>query len=225
MLECHHIQFQAFSAAKHVDSTMNEVKLNDVHIDVVKQLEMGIVDWIEHFDAWVNAQRSFIKSLNSWLVKGIRYVPEETEDGCPPLSPRKLGAPPIFVICNYWSESMDMISERNVVNAMQSFAHNVFLIWQQHSLEQKQRWMANRDMGINLRLIEKDEQLMLKHKNKLKLISVESGMPIPEHLSHHDSTVNKLPLSLRQIFEAMEDFAASSVRAYEVPLMNQEDKG
>ncbi|XP_042432530.1 uncharacterized protein LOC122019086 [Zingiber officinale] len=112
------------------------VKLND-HMDEIKRLEMPTVDLAAHFSGWVTAPRSYLKSLNDWLMKGVCSVPEETDDDIAAPSPLgKLGAPSIFVVCNYWSESVDVISERNVVGAMKDFAHIVFKLWQQHSLEQ-----------------------------------------------------------------------------------------
>ncbi|CAD5187410.1 unnamed protein product [Musa acuminata subsp. malaccensis] len=217
MSECHHIQCQAISEAKNLDSIVNGVKLDDIHMDAIKQLELDLVDWITNFSAWVTAQRSYVKSLNGWLVKGIHYVSEETDDGVPPFSPGRIGAPPVFIICNYWSQSMDMISEREVIDAMQAFAHDVFNIWQQRKFEQQQRLMANRDMDSKLRLMESQEQLMLRQRKKLMLMSSEDGISIPEHEVRHGSTANSLHLSLKQIFEAMENFTANSVKAYEVP--------
>lgn len=213
MSKCHQIQCQAISEAKNLDSIINGVKLNN-HMDEIKRLEMATVDLFAHFSGWVTAQRSYLKSLNGWLMKGFCSVPEETDGGIAPFSPGKLGAPPIFIVCNYWSERVDVISERNVVGAMKAFAHFVFKIWQQHSLEQQQSLTANRDMDSKLRLMVRDEQLMVKHKNKLMLISSENDISVPEH-AHHGSTMISFQTSLRHIFKAMEIFAASSAEAYE----------
>ncbi|KAG6530330.1 hypothetical protein ZIOFF_012557 [Zingiber officinale] len=146
-------------------------------MDEIKRLEMAIVDLVVHFSGWFTAQRSYLKSLNDWLMKGVCSIPEETDDGIAPFSPRKLGAPSIFVVCNYWYESVDVISERNVLGAMKVFAHIVFKLWQQRSLEQQQSLIAIRDMDSKLRLMARDEQLMVKHKNKLMLISRPSLRP------------------------------------------------
>ncbi|KAG6526546.1 hypothetical protein ZIOFF_016536 [Zingiber officinale] len=95
--KCHHIQCQAISEAKNLDSIIDGVKLND-HMDEIKRLEMAIVDLDVHFSGWVNAQRSYLKSLNDWLMKGVCSIPEETDDGIAPFSPRKLGAPSIKIL-------------------------------------------------------------------------------------------------------------------------------
>ncbi|CAL9147731.1 protein ALTERED PHOSPHATE STARVATION RESPONSE 1-like [Musa acuminata AAA Group] len=216
MWECHRIQCQAISEAKDLDSIVSGVKHGDPRMDAVKQLEFKMVDWITNFSVWVTVQRSYVKSLNGWLVKGMHYVPEVTDDGVVPFSPGRLGAPPVFVICNYWSQSVDRISKRDVVDAVHAFADNVFNIWQQHKVEQQQRLSANRDMDSKLRSMEKEEQQMLKQKRKLMLISSENGVSISEHVVQQGSTVNSLQLSLKQVFDAMENFTADSMKTYEV---------
>ncbi|RWW14360.1 hypothetical protein GW17_00021875 [Ensete ventricosum] len=216
MSECHHIQCQAISEAKNLDSILSGVKLSDAYMDVIKQLEFKLVDWTTNFSAWVAAQRSYIKCLNGWLMKSIHYVPEITDDGVVPFSPGRLGAPPVFVICNYWSHSMDLISERDVVDALQAFAENVFNIWQKQKFEQQQRLLANRNMDSKLKLLERDEQLMLKQRKKMMLVSSENRISISEPVEHQGSTVNSLQFSLKQIFEAMENFSANFRKSYEV---------
>ncbi|XP_026658021.2 protein ALTERED PHOSPHATE STARVATION RESPONSE 1-like isoform X1 [Phoenix dactylifera] len=230
MFECHHIQCQAVSEAQNLDSIVAGGKLSDAHMEATKQLELELLEWISNFFAWVCAQRSFVKALNGWLVKGLRYVPEETDDGVPPFSPGRLGAPPVFVICNYWTQTMDRISEAEVVNAMKAFSTNVLHLWEQHKLEQRQRLMANRDMDRTVRILERDEQQMRKaleaQNKKLVLISNHSGIALSEGV-HQDlaAEVGSLQSSLREIFEAMENFAASTMKAYEeLNLRTEEEK-
>ncbi|RWW64743.1 hypothetical protein BHE74_00027998 [Ensete ventricosum] len=214
MLEVGRVLYQQKNSP-YKDSIVSGVKHGDPRMDALKQLEFKMVDWISNFSVWVTVQRNYVKSLNGWLVKGIHYVPEVTDDGVVPFSPGRLGAPPVFVICNYWSQSVDRISERDVVDAVHAFADNVFNIWQQHKVEQQQRLSANRDMDSKLRSMEKEEQQMLKQKRKLMLISSENGVSISEHVVQQGSGMNSLQLSLKQIFEAMENFTADSMKAYE----------
>ncbi|XP_010941397.1 uncharacterized protein [Elaeis guineensis] len=230
MLECHHIQCQAVSEAKNLDSIVSGGKLNDSHMEATKQLELELLDWVGNFFAWVYAQKSFVKALNGWLVKGLHYVPEVTDDGVPPFSPGRLGAPPVFVICNCWSQTMDRISEAEVVDAMKSFSASVLHLWEQHKLEQRQRLMANRGMDRSLRNIEIDEQQMHKaleaQNKKLILISGQSGVALSAGVHQGPaSEVINLQLGLKQIFEAMENFTSSSMKAYEeLNLRSEEEK-
>ncbi|XP_073012614.1 uncharacterized protein [Typha latifolia] len=231
MLECHRTQCQAILEAKNLDSIVSAVKLNDANMEITKQLELELLDWVTSFSAWINAQRSYVKALNGWLVKGLNYVQEVTDDGVPPFSPGRLGAPPVFVICNYWSESMDRISEMEVVNNMQSFATMVLHLWEQHKFEQRQRLMANRDMDRTLKLMEREEQLMRKaleaQNKKLVLSSSQSGVTLSAEVVNQGPTVeiSSLQLSLRQIFGAMENFTAGFAKTYEgLYLRSEEEK-
>jgi len=169
MLECHQIQLHAISQAKNIDSMIDTAKFGDAHMDLIKRLELQLLDWIACFVAWVSVQKNYVKTLNQWLRNGVIYVPEETEDGAPPFSPGRLGGPPIFVICNNWAASVDRISEKEVVEAMQAFASNVLNLWERHRSEQRQGLMANKGMDRDLRVMERDEQSMRRlWKNKIR---------------------------------------------------------
>lgn len=221
MLECHQIQLHAISQAKNIDSMIDAAKFDEAHMDLIKRLELQLLDWIACFAAWVNAQKSYVNTLNKWLLKGVIYVPEETDDGVPPFSPGRLGAPPIFVICNNWAAGVGRISEKEVVKAMQAFASNVLNLWEKHRSEQRQGMMANKGMDRGLRVMEKDEQLMRKaleaQNKKLVLISDQSGVSLSAQVVHDGAPhaeIGSLQSSLRNIFEAMETFTAASANTY-----------
>lgn len=232
MLECHQIQLHAISQAKNIDSMIDAAKFGDAHMDLIKQLELQLLDWIACFVAWVSAQKNYVKTLNQWLRNGVIYVPEETEDGAPPFSPGRLGGPPIFVICNNWAASVDMISEKEVVEAMQAFASNILNLWERHRSEQRQGLMANKGMDRDLRLMERDEQSMRKaleeQNKKLVLISNQGSVSLSAQVVHErgpSAEVGSLQTSLRNIFEAMENFTSASANTYkELHLRAEEEK-
>ncbi|OEL14634.1 hypothetical protein BAE44_0024348 [Dichanthelium oligosanthes] len=232
MLECHQIQLHAISQAKNIDSMIDTAKFGDAHMDLIKRLELQLLEWIACFAAWVNAQKSYINTLNLWLRKGVDYVPEETEDGAPPFSPGRLGAPPIFVICNNWAASVERISEKEVVEAMQAFASKVLNLWERHSSEQRQGMMANKGMDRDLRVMERDEQSMRKaleaQNKKLVLISNQAGVSLSAEVLHKGgpgAEIGGLQTSLKNIFEAMENFTAASVNTYKgLHLRAEEEK-
>ncbi|XP_020091526.1 uncharacterized protein LOC109712387 [Ananas comosus] len=232
MLECHQTQWQAISEAKSLDSIISGGKLSDAHVEATKKLELELLEWITAFSSWVSMQRSYIKALNGWLVKGLNYVPEETDDGVPPFSPGRLGAPPVFVICNYWSQSMDRVSEREVVETMLVFASSIFHLWEKHKFEQRQRLMANKDLDKTLRVMEREEQFMHKaldeQNRKLALISSQSGVPLSGPAANQElkAEIDSLQSILRQVFEAMENFTSSFAKAYEaLHTRSEEEKG
>ncbi|KAG6502882.1 protein ALTERED PHOSPHATE STARVATION RESPONSE 1-like [Zingiber officinale] len=211
--ECHHIQYQAISETKNMDSIVSGGKLSDnTHPDTVKQLELAMAEWIANFSAWVSAQKIYISALNEWLKKGIHYEPEVTDDGVVPFSPGRLGAPPVFVICNYWSSSIEMVSEKAVVKAAKDFVDTVLNIWKENKVLLQQRLLINKNMDDMLRSMENEQEELLKQRKKLMIISGDN-LATTEHV-HHEST--SLQSNLRHIFEAVKDFSANTMKAYEV---------
>ncbi|KAM0909444.1 hypothetical protein ACQ4PT_014811 [Festuca glaucescens] len=219
MSECHQIQCHALSQAKNIDYNIVAARFSEAHADLIKWLELQLLDLVATFTTWVNAQKSYINTINDWLKKGIDYVPGVTDDGTPPFSPGRLGAPPIFIICNNWAMGITRISETEVVDTMQAFAANVLHLWEKHRSEWRQSTMANRDMDREL-VMERDELSMrkaLKAQNKkFVLVSNHSGVSLSAQALQDGGTPAEVALQscMKKYFEAMESFAAASANAY-----------
>jgi hypothetical protein len=220
MSECHQIQCHALSQAKNIDSNIAAARFSEAHIGLVKLLELQLLDFVASFAAWVNAQKSYINTMNDWLKRGIDYVPEVTDDGTPPFSPGRLGATPIFIICNNWAMGIMRIPETEVVDTTQAFASSVLYLWEKHRSEWRQSMMANRDMDRELRVMERDELSMrkaLKAQNKkFVLVSNHSGVSVSAQALQDGSTPAEVTLQscMKKYFEAMECFAASCANSY-----------
>ena len=191
MSHCHQMQWLALSHAKSMDSNMAAPRLSGYHIDLLKQLELQLLDLITNFAHWLNAQKNYATYLNEWLKKGIEYEPEVTDDGVPPFSPGHLGAPPVFTIYNNWAVSMERISKAEVVGAMHALASNVMSLWEHH-----------RSMDV-------DDKVMRKVVKKMVLLSNQSGVS-----SSALAAEAGLQSCMSKVFEAMESFAASCETAY-----------
>ncbi|KAK1320957.1 hypothetical protein QJS10_CPA03g02386 [Acorus calamus] len=221
MLECHRSQCHAITEARNLDAIASGGRLSDEHMKNTMQLFKELLDWILNFSAWYNAQKGFVKALNGWLLKCIYYEPEETADGVAPFSPGRIGAPPVFVIFNYWSQSIDRISEKEVVEAMEAFAATVHRLWEQHHTDQRMGMLANKDMERRLKSSERDEQKMQKlidtYNKKTVQVSGEGRNSTTGLILHrgHTADVGSLQSGLQKIFEAMEQFSASSFQMYE----------
>lgn len=217
MLECHQIQRQAISEAKNLDSIISGGKNIG---EFAMELEVESTKWIVSFSSWISSQRNFVKSLNGWLALCLNYEPKETPDGIPPYSPGRIGAPPVFVICNSWSQAMDMISEKEVVDSMQALASNLRHLWEQQNIEQQERIMAIREMDRWVKVMERNTQEIHKEvealNKKLALVPGQSSLPVYSHLyGVHGHEASSLEVSLRHAFEALESFSARSLQAYE----------
>ncbi|CAN6821251.1 unnamed protein product [Brassica oleracea] len=201
MLDCHRSQCEAIKEARGLGSIRASKKLPDDHLEATRVLGHELINWILRFSSWVNAQKCFVRGLNSWLMKCLIYEPEETPDGIVPFSPGRLGAPVIFVICNQWEQALDRISEKEVVEAMRRFTTSVLRLWEQDRLETLERMIGH---GGEEQRIQKEIQEL-----ESKMVLVGSGE------DRSDTSNESLQGSLRRIFEAMERFSAESVRAYD----------
>uniref|UniRef100_A0A0E0LXR6 DUF632 domain-containing protein n=1 Tax=Oryza punctata TaxID=4537 RepID=A0A0E0LXR6_ORYPU len=231
MSKCHQIQCHALFQAKNLDSKLDCARFSEAHMDLIKQLELQLLELISSFATWVNAQKSFVGTLNEWLKRGIDYVPEVTDDGTPPFSPGRLGAPPIFIICNNWAIGTGRISEKEVIDKMQAFASSVLHLWEEHRLEWRQGMMANKDMDRDLRVMERDELSMRKaldaQSKKLVLISNQSGVSLSAQVVHDSGPTAEdgLQSCMNKVFEAMENFTAACANAYsDLHLRSEEEK-
>ena len=129
MLECHHNQCEAIDGARGLDALAFPSNPSDTHLEASLQLEHDLLNWTYRFTEWIGAQKGYVRALNCWLLKCILYEPEETADGIAPFSPGRAGAPPIFVICNQWNQSLERLSEtseKDLIESMRVFALMVF---------------------------------------------------------------------------------------------------
>ncbi|KAL2231730.1 uncharacterized protein LOC105173003 [Sesamum indicum] len=229
MLECHRNQCQAIGEAKRLDAIALRKHFSDSHLEATRQLEHDIINWTLGFSYWVGAQKGYVRALNNWLMKCLLYIPEETPDGIVPFSPGRIGAPPVFVVCNQWSQSLDSISEKEVVDSMRDFASNVLQLWDQDKAEMRQRMLANKDER-KIKSLEKEDQKIQKEiqaldKRMVLISAAQNGMPLTGRVVYQSeaSKGGSLHASLQHVLEAMERFTANSLKVYEELLQHIEE--
>ncbi|KAJ9189450.1 hypothetical protein P3X46_000743 [Hevea brasiliensis] len=230
MLECHQSQCQAIREVKGLGSFGSGKKLGDDHLKATLQLEHDLLNWTSSFSSWIGAQKGYVRALNSWLGKCLSYEPEETPDGIAPFSPGRMGAPPVFVICNQWAQSMDTISEREVIDAMRTFASSVLKLWEQDKLEMHQRMMMNKDLERKVRNLDREDQRIHKEiqalDKKIVLVARDGySLSVTGNVVYQSDTSNSsLQGNLQRIFEAMEKFMAELTKAYEELIQRSEEE-
>lgn len=226
MLECHKLQNQAISEAKGLDVIASKIKHSkDDHIETLIQLKIDLQNWNLCFSNWIVTQKCCVKALNGWLLRCLLYEPQETQDGAVPFSPGRMGAPPIFVICNQWSRAMDRLSEKEVLEAIQGFQTSIDLLLEKQNAELQQRVIENKDLGRKVKLLEEQQQKMHKvmqagKGKKFGLLGGEDGrVVIPgERLqvpNENNNSSRNVEWDLKQTLMAMEKFTANSMEAYE----------
>ncbi|OIV97946.1 hypothetical protein TanjilG_12703 [Lupinus angustifolius] len=177
MLKCHQKQFQAIMESKTHSLRINTGLQRDEGLTAILELEKELLNWSSQFNNWVKTQKSYVENLNQWLMRCLHDEPEETADGIAPFSPSRVGAPPIFIICNDWHQAMTRISERRVAGAMHEFAQKLHELWERQDEEQRQRIKA--------------EFLTKDFEKQLRTLRTEIGSS--EH--EHDKDSNKTALS------------------------------
>ncbi|XP_022769327.1 nitrate regulatory gene2 protein-like [Durio zibethinus] len=222
MLECHSCQCQKVMEAKCLDVIALNGKLNDAHLEVAIKLKLELGNWSLSFSSWIEAQRGYVKALNGWLRRCLRYEPEETADGVSPFSPGRWEVPPVFVIVNQWSEAMDKLSAEEVVEGMHGLFMSINQVLEQHNADLQQRIIADKDMERKVKILEKEEQKMKKmmqaRVKKMTLLAREESAALLPRETTRGSDIKdatSLQYGLKQIFIAMEKHATQSRQAYE----------
>ncbi|XP_066345781.1 protein ALTERED PHOSPHATE STARVATION RESPONSE 1-like [Miscanthus floridulus] len=217
-LDCYHSQCQVISEAKNFTSVLSGGNGQDL----VLELEVELIKWIISFSSWVNSQRNFVKALNGWLALCLNYEPEDNTTGVPSYSPGSIGAPLVFVTCNKWSQAMDRISEKDVVNAMQALVSSVRHQWEQQHLEQSEQIISIREREKWIKILERKTQEINKEADelnrKLALIPSQQRLHVPRTVQLYEAhcvEASNLHINLRLVLEASENFAANSLQAFQ----------
>jgi hypothetical protein len=132
-----------------------------------------------------------------------------------------MGAPLVFVTCNKWSQAMDQISEKDVVNAMQALVSSVRHLWEQEHLEQSEQIISIREREKWIKFLERKTQDISKEADelnkKLALIPSRHRLHVPRIVQLYEAhcvEASSLHINLRLVLEALENFAANSLQAF-----------
>lgn len=228
MLECHHSQCLAIGAAKRLDAIASHKHFSDDSLEATLQLEHELLNWTLRFSCWFGAQKGFVTSLNNWLLKCLLYIPEETADGPVPFSPSRIGAPTVFIICNQWSQAINRISDKEVVESMRDFVKVVLQLWERDKQEMRRRLVMHKNMERKVKDLEREDQKIHKELQVLdKRIVLSTGEHNGLSAVYQSETSKSVSAqtNLRLVFEAMERFTAASLKACEELLQRiEEDK-
>lgn len=244
MFKCHQKQFRAIMESKSRSLKGNMGIRRESSLRATVELEVELLKWCKSFNQWVNAQKSYVESLNGWLLRCLNQQPEETADGVAPFSPSRIGAPPVFVLCNDWFQAMERISKERVANAISGFALRLHQLWERQDEEQKQRMKADfisKDLEKQLRISRTERGRLKNHQDlsdktamsKLNSESIVSQLDdlkvdldsmrkkLEERAMHkdtvhlvHDAASSSLQAGLIPIFGTLESFTSEVLKGY-----------
>ncbi|GKV37714.1 hypothetical protein SLEP1_g45709 [Rubroshorea leprosula] len=204
LLRCHQKQFQAIMESKLRYLRANTGFQRDSGLKATLELEAELLDWCSRFNNWIATQKAYTESLNEWLMRCLTREQEVTADGVAPFSPSRLGAPPIFVICNDWFQAMDRISEKGVANAMQKFATSLRELWERQDEEQRQKTRAqylSKDFEKRLRNLRMERERLQNDQDALSERTAASKVPSDSGISPLDDLKVDLDLMRKKLEE------------------------
>jgi len=140
MLECHHAQYITISLAYHSKS-LSGTPQGDTRRQITSQLQDEIECFGLGFANWINSLTSYVEALNGWLQNCI-LLPQERSRGRRSFSPRRVVAPPVFVLCRDWSAGLQALPSDELSNAIKTFLLDVCQLMDQQALLQKKQKSA-----------------------------------------------------------------------------------
>ncbi|XP_077214257.1 uncharacterized protein LOC143849088 [Tasmannia lanceolata] len=239
LVKCHQKQFQAIVEGKLRNVIGKTGIRRDSSMRATMELEMELLSWSNCFNKWISSQKAYVEALNGWLLKCLLNEPEETPDGIVPFSPSRIGAPPVFIICNDWYNAMERISELEVTNAMHNFAKSVHKLWERQDEEQRQKLKAeylSKDLEKRLKSLREEGRkirgnldgsdksaVSLSPDDEQRAAFDSMKNRLDEERAKHKETIKQvheavsgsLEMGLIPIFEAMENFTSQTLKAYE----------
>ncbi|KAF5751654.1 hypothetical protein HS088_TW02G00670 [Tripterygium wilfordii] len=122
MLECHKLQFQIFSVAYNNGNYKISLQ-SESHRHIASNLVNELSCLSSTFAKWIGSQKSYLQSINNWLLKCVCIPQKSSRRKRRPQAPnlKNLG-PPIYVTCGDWMEKLDDFSTEDVVESMKCLA-------------------------------------------------------------------------------------------------------
>ncbi|KAM7276416.1 hypothetical protein ACFE04_018282 [Oxalis oulophora] len=185
MLESHHSQYITISLAYHARAAAGTPQ-GDTSRQIMAQLREEIECFGLSFADWVNSLTSYVEALNGWLQHCI-LLPQERSKSKRPFSPRRVLAPPIFVLCRDWSAGINSLPSEELSGAIKTFLTDICCLMDQHAEHQHNN--ESREAEI------KDDD-----KNENENVS---------------SNLCSIHASLTKVLERVNKFSEASLKMYE----------
>ncbi|KAG2240979.1 hypothetical protein Bca52824_096918 [Brassica carinata] len=116
MLECHHSQYITISLAYHCRNTSKTGPESSQEADLVRASRGNRV------------MTSYVEALNGWLHNCVLLPQERSTRNRRPWSPRRVLAPPIFVLCRDWSAGMKSLPSDELSRSIKEFSTDMEML-------------------------------------------------------------------------------------------------
>lgn len=188
MLECHHAQYITISLAYHSKSS-TVTSQGDTRRQIMAQLLEEIECFGLSFANWINSLTSYVEALNGWLQNCIMQ-PQERSKSRRPFSPRRVLAPPIFVLFRDWAAGIRGLPSTELTDAIRTFLSDLRHLMEQQAIAQKQQRAADVNIG-------------------------ESENKDAENCEESSSNLSCIHASLTKVLDRLTKFSEASLKMYE----------
>lgn len=125
MLECHKLQFHIISIAYNNGNTKFSVQ-SESRRQITIHLEDELSSLSSSFMKWFGAQKSYLKSIDGWLLKCVSFPQKASKKKRRPQEiPFRYYGPPIYVTCGIWLEKLEKLEKppaKELVDSIKSLA-------------------------------------------------------------------------------------------------------
>ncbi|KAL1326966.1 hypothetical protein HN51_037072 [Arachis hypogaea] len=189
MLECHHAQYITISLAYHSRSSTGTLQ-GEVRRDILVQLHEEIEIFGLSFANWINSHTSYVEAVNGWLQNCILH-PRERSKSRRPFSPRRVLAPPIFVLCRDWSVGIKALPSEELSQAIRNFLSDLH------------------------HLMEHQNDQLLKKQNESEGSTAEAESKTIEDNEDESANLCCIQASLTKLLDRLTKFSEASLKMYE----------
>jgi len=156
----------------------------------MSQLQQEIECFGFSFANWINSHASYVEALNGWLQNCI-LQPQERSKSRRPFSPRRLLAPPLFVLCRDWSAGIKGLPSEELNNAIRTLLTDLH------------------------HLMEQQEEQLRKEEKVVDVNNEESGGKENERNDDVSSSLYCIHAILTKVLDRLNNFSEASLKMYE----------
>lgn len=209
IIKCHKKQLQAIKNAETYVHIAGMHTRKGSRLKATKNLEKETWKWAARFSHYIKTQKDFVSLLNNWL---LGYISEElkTLDEADRLSPNRIGAPAIFIVCNDWHNAIQDISEDGVYKAIHGFASSLHHLQEKREEEHRQRIKTEQLLKDLEDQFEKDVIVAMQEMLDEQKATHQEAIKLA-----NDAASDCLRVSLPPVFETLESFCLENLKAYE----------
>ncbi|CAH8344688.1 unnamed protein product [Eruca vesicaria subsp. sativa] len=184
MLECHHSQYITISLAYHCRNSSKTGPENALKRRIWSELLEETECFGLSFADLVNSMSSYVEALSGWLHNCVLLPQERSTRNRRPWSPRRVLAPPIFVLCRDWSAGMKSLPSAELSGSIKEFSADMEMFGEEkeHSvLVSEDLSSVHSSLAKLLERLKKYSEASLKMYEDVKVKSEEAVVAYTNH--------------------------------------------